>query len=86
MKLDDQSQMPFGKFSGHVMEKVPAEYLLWIWDDAYLWDRASVEREGSTKNRDDRHVEKRLAVHDYIRDNFSVLETECPDRIIKHRP
>lgn len=31
--LTDQSDMPFGKYKGTVMEKVPAPYLLWLWDN-----------------------------------------------------
>lgn len=31
--LTDQSLMPFGKHKGEVLEKVPARYLLWLWDN-----------------------------------------------------
>ena len=80
MKLTDQSQMPFGKYQGYVMEKVPANYLLFLWDETELWNR------GALLSKQDGYSEKRLAVHDYIRENFSALETECKDRIIAHRP
>jgi uncharacterized protein (DUF3820 family) len=28
----DQTPMPFGKHAGVVLERVPAGYLLWLWD------------------------------------------------------
>ena len=86
MKLTDQSQMPFGKFEGYLMEKVPADYLLYLWDVAGLWDKRELERLTDSSAGAVRYRDKRLAVHDYIRENFSALETECKDRIITHRP
>ena len=74
MKLTDQSLMPFGKYVGDQMEKVPAAYLLWLWDNTDMHDRNKQYREEG------------FAVHDYIRDNFNVLETECPDIIVTHKP
>jgi uncharacterized protein (DUF3820 family) len=32
MKLTDKDLMPFGKYRGKTMEKVPAGYLLWVAD------------------------------------------------------
>lgn len=32
MGLTDQDEMPFGKYKGEKMEKVPASYLLWLRD------------------------------------------------------
>lgn len=32
-KLTDQSPMPFGKYRGEPLEKVPARYLLWLWEE-----------------------------------------------------
>jgi hypothetical protein len=32
MKLTDKDLMPFGKYRGKTMEKVPAGYLLWMAD------------------------------------------------------
>jgi hypothetical protein len=81
MKLTDQSQMPFGKYAGHVMEKVPASYLLYLWDETELWNRGAL-----LSKRQDGYSEKRLALHDYIRENFTALETECEDRIVTHKP
>lgn len=66
MKLTDQSPMPFGKHKGQPMEKVPADYLLWLWDNGG-WQVPG-------------------PVNDYVRENFAALETECPDRIVDHRP
>lgn len=66
MKLTDQSPMPFGTHKDKKMEDVPADYLLWLWDNGAHGVLGPV--------------------HDYIRENFSALETECPDRIIEHRP
>jgi hypothetical protein len=74
--LTDQDPMPFGTHSGKPMEKVPASYLLWLWEDG-LWqlDNACTPRNIS-----------RLVVRDYIKRNFNALETECPDKIITRRP
>lgn len=33
MSLTDKSPMPFGKHAGTPMEKVPAQYLLWLADE-----------------------------------------------------
>lgn len=80
MILDDQSLMPFGTYASTPMEKVPAAYLLYLWDECGLWE---VQTEGNFHST---HQEKRVAVHEYIKKNFHALETECPDRIIQHRP
>lgn len=66
-KLTDSSPMPFGKHKNTPMEKVPARYLLWLWDE-------------------DVHAELGKPVHDYIKENFSTLETEATDYIVKHPP
>lgn len=34
--MNDQSEMPFGKYKGKKMEDVPASYLLWLWDNG-VW-------------------------------------------------
>jgi uncharacterized protein (DUF3820 family) len=31
--MEDQDLMPFGKYKGEKMEKVPASYLLWLRDE-----------------------------------------------------
>lgn len=30
--MDDNSQMPFGKYFGQKMANIPASYLKWLWD------------------------------------------------------
>jgi hypothetical protein len=75
MKLTDQDPMPFGKYGPRgerrTMEDVPSDYLLWLWDD---------EHAGMWKQ------EPGQPVRAYIVENFNSLETDCPDRIINHRP
>jgi hypothetical protein len=75
MKLDDRSEMPIGsKYKGVHMEKVPARYLLWYWEECGLWDRSKI------------YSEEYFAVHDYIKERFSSLQEECPDYIVNHKP
>jgi len=84
--LTDQSQFPFGKYKGYLLEKVPADYLLWLWDNG-LYDRDQVQLECDYGPHEKRgHAKQRLRVHDYIHANFHALETECPDRVITHKP
>lgn len=33
--MNDKSLMPFGKYKGQPMIKVPASYLLWLYDQKY---------------------------------------------------
>jgi len=33
MALNDNSLMPYGKYKGEKMANVPANYLLWLWDN-----------------------------------------------------
>jgi uncharacterized protein (DUF3820 family) len=41
--MDDNSQMPFGKFAGEKMANVPASYLMWLWNNDIVsvqkWNR-----------------------------------------------
>ena len=41
--MDDNSQMPFGKFAGQKMANVPASYLMWLWNNDIVsvkkWNR-----------------------------------------------
>lgn len=67
--MSDDDEITFGKYKGTPIGKVPASYLLWLWDNG-LWDD---------------HVYAD-PVRTYIIENFHALETECPDRIIQHRP
>lgn len=86
--LTDDSSMPYGKYEGKAMHSIPADYLLYIWEDN-LWDgemlRIYSERTTLTIGQQ-RHAMNRLAVHRYIKDNFALLEKENKDIIIKHRP
>jgi len=71
--MNDQSSMPFGKHKGEPMEKVPASYLLWLWNK---WqDQPSAPRDQAMAN-----------VRDYIIESMSALEKECPDVIVRNRP
>ena len=36
--MTDQDIMPFGKYKGETMEKVPASYLLWLRDQG-CWNK-----------------------------------------------
>ncbi len=74
MTLTEQSPMPFGVHRDKPMEKVPASYLLWLWEDEKLWESP------------EHHTDNQSAVYRYIVENFHALETECPDKIITHRP
>jgi len=73
--LTDDDPIQFGKFNGTRIGSVPASYLLWLWDDGGLWRPEGLARSGN-----------RVSVRDYIIANFHALETECPDRLITHRP
>lgn len=33
MVLNDNSPMPYGKYQGREMANVPAEHLLWLWEN-----------------------------------------------------
>ena len=70
--MTDDDLMTFGKYNGERIGSVPASYLLWLWDNG-LW-------------RDKTLSQKNDPVREYIVENFHALETECPDRIIEHRP
>lgn len=48
--MNDQSEMPFGKFKGRIMEWVPASYLLWLWDSG-VWDEPEKPIHGYIKER-----------------------------------
>jgi Putative quorum-sensing-regulated virulence factor len=69
--MTDTDLITFGKYNGTAIGKVPASYLLWLWDNGLY-----------RKTRDSQAD----PVRGYIIENFHALETECPDRIIEHRP
>jgi uncharacterized protein (DUF3820 family) len=67
----DDDPITFGKYKDTPMGKVPASYLLWLWNEG-MW------RETLSNRLDPCRC--------YIIKNFHALETECPDTIIDHRP
>lgn len=71
VKLTDDDEMTFGKYNGTPIGKVPAGYLLWLWNNG-MW------RSNTRSQTED-------PVRLYIVENFHALETECPDTIIDHR-
>lgn len=70
--MEDDDEITFGKYNGTKIGKVPASYLLWLWNNG-MW------RSNTLSQRED-------PVRKYIVKNFNHLETECPDTIIDHRP
>jgi hypothetical protein len=70
--MDDDYEMTFGKYRGTKIGEVPSGYLLWLWDNG-LWDD---QVRGAADD----------PVRQYIVKHFNALETECPDRIVIHRP
>ena len=61
MELKDESTMPFGRYAGKEMEKIPDEYLKWFWNEnVYLW-KANRRRMGDSQR----------AVMQYIEDSFN---------------
>jgi hypothetical protein len=70
--MTDNDQMTFGKYNGVAIGKVPASYLLWLWENGMYRDNTPSQRNDPVRL--------------YIIENFHALETECPDRIIEHRP
>lgn len=73
--MTDQDIMPFGKWKGRTMERVPAGYLLWYYDKCY--DETGKEGPGAGIYGD---------VFEYARDNHSHLAQEASDYICKHSP
>jgi len=70
--LNDDSPMPFGKFKDRRMEDVPAEYLLWLWEENK--DRYKLYAGSRPLTEDQR------AIMDYIDDNMEVLKQELKKR------
>lgn len=44
--LTDQSPMPFGKYKDEPMEKVPARYLHWLWENGMAQKSQGSDRVG----------------------------------------
>ncbi|MFH0907155.1 MAG: DUF3820 family protein [bacterium] len=38
--MDDNSTMPFGKYSGEKLGDVPDNYLVWLWDQTWFTERS----------------------------------------------
>ena len=70
--IDDSYVMPFGKHRGLKIGDVPADYLLWLWNNG-LWD-------------DNGLTLAQRNVHDYIRENVAATEMDAKDTIITHDP
>lgn len=71
---DDDSIMHFGKHKGRPLHKVPASYLLWLWDNHEgYWQKDS----GSVED---------MMLKRYLEDNLSAIEMDAPDVIVVHRP
>lgn len=68
-ELDDQTPMPYGAHHTVKMEKVPASYLLWMWNDGVR----------NAINEDT----KRGTVARYIKGRMTALKKECPDTIVE---
>ena len=75
MTLTDTDSMPFGQHAGLRMEEVPANYLLFLWNDG-LHNQAATESSGN---------KARIAVRNYIKDALGALMQEAPDIIVKNR-
>ena len=65
--LTDNDPMPFGRYEGRKMERVPASYLHWCY--------TKIKREEASDDA--------LAVFDYIDRNMTSLKAEHPDGIWK---
>jgi Putative quorum-sensing-regulated virulence factor len=70
--MTDDDEITFGRYNGTKIGKVPASYLLWLWNNGMWMANSRSQREDP--------------VRIYIVKNFNALETECPDIIIDHRP
>lgn len=65
--------MPFGKHKDEPMEKVPADYLLWLYDD--------MADQGQHDN-----TPARAALWVYLEESYSALDMERKNYISKHKP
>lgn len=72
--------MPFGQHANSKMRDVPAQYLLWLWDNGLH------EMHGQEGVREGTYVHKQIQVAEYIYDNFVALEKEAHDYIVQNVP
>lgn len=69
--MNDTDIMPFGVHKDKEMSKVPASYLLWLYDK--MVDEGGPYGSG-------------IQVFEYIEQTYSALESDAGDYIPKHRP
>lgn len=79
-QFNDESRMPFGQHANSKMRDVPAQYLL------YLWDNGLHEMHNQEGVRPGTYVHKQIQVAQYIYENFVALEKEARDYIVKYVP
>ena len=72
--------MPFGKHANERMEDVPAQYLLWLWDNGLH------EMSGNMNAKPGTYPHKQYLVARYIRENFAALEMDAKDYLVQHIP
>jgi len=88
--LTDQDSFPLGKkHRGEKMIDVPAEYLLWWWDNGgYDREAICIDAQFSKDFAVKSVARQKLRVHEYIRvrPTFHRLMQECPSWDIKHVP
>lgn len=71
--MSDQDLMPFGKHKDKNMENVPADYLLWLYDE---WRKVS----------DNAFDCNHLSVFAYIEEHHNTLVGEQGDYIPQYKP
>jgi hypothetical protein len=84
MAYTDASIMPFGKHSGTRLEDVPAQYLLWLWDNGVHEYAGKHSEESKNPGLKKGYIQDKINLADYIRSNFAALETEASDYIVQH--
>lgn len=69
MPFEDDDIMFMGKYRGQRLEKVPAGYLLWMWD-AFLWNHEGFD--------------DKMRLKLYIQNSFTALVMDAPDYDVLH--
>lgn len=70
--MEDSDLMPYGKYQGKAMADVPADYLLWLWDNNKC--RGSVKlyiNKNMIQLRDEAKNKMKLKRHDGFWDNLT---------------
>ena len=70
-KFTDESPMPFGVHKDKKMEKVPASYLLWLWNEGMV-DEVNIHPETP-----------RQCLALYIAENLTALQMKDKDTLVK---